>query len=284
MTTGSALAWLDGQTMPLAEAKVSAEDRGYLFADGVYEVIRAYGGRLFAAVDHLERLKRSADGIKLALPHDLATYGAVAKRLLAEAKLDDAEIYIQVSRGVARRHHLFPADVPPVVLMWVQGLRPTDPALKATGVKAITLPDERWARCNLKTISLLPNVLAKEEARQRGAFEAFLVRDGLVTEGTSCNAFFVKGGTLVTAKADNRILNGITRVHLLDLAKGLGIAVEERDIPVAELAGMDEAFVTSTLMEVMPVASIDGKDLGDGKPGPVTRQLADALSAHIAAG
>jgi D-alanine transaminase len=168
--------------------------------------------------------------------------------------------------------------------MWVQGLRPTDPALKAAGVKVITLPDERWARCHLKTISLLANVLAKDEAKQRGAFEAFLVRDGLVTEGTSCNAFFVRGETLVTAQADNRILNGITRVHLLELAKGLGIPAEERDIPVAELAAMNESFVTSTLMEVMPVASIDGKPLGDSTPGAVTQRLADALSAHIAAG
>lgn len=281
-SSGQALAWIDGKTLPLAEASVSVQDRGYLFADGVYEVIRAYGGRLFAAVDHLERLARSAQGIALALPHEPASYGAIAKRLMNQAGLQDAEVYLQVTRGAGRRNHLFPTDSAASAMLWVQPLRAADPALKTTGVQVVTLPDERWSRCHLKTISLLPNVLAKQEAYARGAFEALLVRDGSVTEGSTCNAFFVKDGKLVTAIADNRILPGITRAHLLVQAAALGILVEERDIQAVELGAFTECFVSSTTMEVMPVVGIDGKPVGAGEPGPVTQRLAEALSAHIA--
>lgn len=276
----TALAWLDGEVAPLAETRVPVEDRGYLFADGVYEVIRAYGGRLFSAADHLARLGRSAAGIELVLPFAEARFGAIAEDLLAQAALTDAEVYIQVTRGAARRHHLFPADTPPSVLLWVQALRPIDPALRAAGVQVVTLPDERWARCHLKTISLLANVLAKEQARRLGAYEALLVRDGVVTEGTSCNVFLVVDGQLVTPRADHRILPGITRERLIGVAASLGIACAERDVPFVELERASEAFLTSTMMEIMPVAGLNGRDLGG--PGPITCRLLDGFAAHVA--
>lgn len=278
----TALAWLDGRVAPLAETRVAVEDRGYLFADGVYEVIRAYGGRLFAADDHLARLGRSAAGVELALPFEAARFAAIAEDLLARSGVADAEVYIQVTRGVARRHHLFPADTPPSALVWVQALRPIDPALKAAGVQAVTLPDERWARCHLKTISLLANVLAKEQARRLGAYEALLVRDGIVTEGTSCNVFFVLDGELVTPRADHRILRGITRDRLIAAAAASGIGCAERDVPFVALERASEAFLTSTMMELMPVASLNGRALGDPAPGPVTRRLLAIFADHVA--
>lgn len=281
--TATALAWLDGQVAPLSETRVSIEDRGYLFADGVYEVIRAYGGRLFAADDHLARLGRSAAGIELALPFEAGRFGAIAQDLLARTGAADAEVYIQVTRGVARRVHLFPADTPPSALVWVQPLRPLVPALKATGVQVVTLPDERWGRCHLKTISLLANVLAKEQARRLGAYEALLVRDGMVTEGTSCNVFLVLDGKLVTPRADHRILRGVTRDRLVAAAAARGIACEERDVHFVELERASEAFLTSTLMELMPVASLNGRALA-GPQGPLTRELLAIFADHVAAG
>lgn len=278
----TALAWLDGHVAPLAETRVAVEDRGYLFADGVYEVIRAYGGRLFAADDHLARLARSAAGIELPLPFEAARFGAIAEDLLARTGFADAEVYMQVTRGVARRHHLFPANTPASALVWVQALRPIDPALRASGVEVVTLPDERWARCNLKTISLLANVLAKEQARRLGAYEALLVRDGMVTEGTSCNMFLVVDGKLVTSRADHRILQGITRDRLIAAAAARGLACEERDVHVVELEQASEAFLTSTMMELMPVASLNGRALGAGAPGPVTRQMLAIFADHVA--
>lgn len=274
------LAWLDGRITALADASVSVEDRGYLFADGVYEVIRAYGGRLFAAEDHLKRLEKSAKGIELELPFEASRFGAIAQDLLERARLTDAEVYIQVTRGVARRHHLFPADTPPSALVWVQAMRPADPAQKAAGVEVVTLPDERWARCNLKTISLLPNVLAKQQAKRLGAFEALLVRDGIVTEGSSCNAFLVIDGTLVTACPDHRILRGITRDRVLAAARAAGIPCEERDVPFGDLDRAAEAFLTSTMMEIMPVAGLNGRALA--APGPVTAKLLDLFAAEVA--
>ena len=276
-----ALAWLDGVVGPLAEARVPVQDRGFLFADGVYEVLRAYDGQLFAEAAHWDRLAASAAGIELTLPFDGARFGAIARDLLTRGGLTDAEVYVEVTRGVARRVHLFPADVAPTVLVWTQPLRPQDPAAKARGVAVVTLPDERWARCHLKTVSLLPNVLAKEQARQLGAFEAVLVRDGLVTEGTSCNVMLVKDGTLVTPLADHRILPGVTRARLLAIAAELGVPTAVRDVPFPELEAADEVFLTGTMIEVMPVASVNGQPIGQETPGPVTTRLARAFAANL---
>jgi D-alanine transaminase len=271
------LVWVDGEIRPIAGATVALEDRGFLFADGVYEVLRAYGGRMFATHDHLERLARSAAGIRLALPLTPPEIGEVVVDLMERTGLGDAEVYIQATRGVARRNHLFP-DVPGSLVIWVRPPRSANPALWEHGCKAITLADERWARCDLKTISLLPNVLAKQTAHERGAFEAVLVRDGWVTEGSASNLFLVFNGEVVTPMADNRILPGITRAHVIQLAERAHVMVRERNVREEELALADELFFTSTSLEILGVRELDGRDLG--APGPVTRRLAELFAVH----
>jgi D-alanine transaminase len=275
------LVWIDGEVRPIEGASVPLEDRGFLFADGVYEVLRAYQGRLFATHDHLERLARSAAGIRLALPLTLPEIGEVVVELLEQTGLADAEVYIQATRGAARRNHLFP-DVPGRLVVWVRPLRAFDATLWANGCKAITLADERWARCDLKTVSLLPNVLAKQTAYERGAYEAVLVRDGFVTEGSASNLFLVLNGELITSVADNRILPGITRAHVLQLAERLNIPTVERNIPEDELPLAQELFLTSTSIVVLGVRELDGRELGP--PGPITRRLAEALATHARGG
>lgn len=273
----TALAWLNGQVGPLSEAKVPVEDRGFVLADGVYEVARRYGERFFDLPAHLDRFARSAATIELPWPVTATELTAIAEDLGRQAGPGDAELYIQLTRGVARRNHLFPADVPPTLLLWVQAPRAIAPALYVTGGAAVTLPDERWARCDIKAIGLLPNLMAKEKAKRRGALEAILVRDGLVTEGTSSNVAIVLGGTFVTPIADQRILPGVTRLHVLALARELGIPVAERDITPAELASADEVMLLGTMIEVMPVTRLDDLAVGTGQPGPVTRQLREAF-------
>ncbi len=273
-----AIAWLDGNILALADAKCRVEDRGFLFGDGVYEVVRAYDRQLFAADAHWLRLRHSAQGIDLELPMSLEEIAGIAENLLMRSGLRDAEIYVQVTRGAARRNHLFPTNTPPTLLIWVQAPRLPSVDLKATGASVVTLPDERWARCHLKTISLLANCLAKEEARRRGCDEAILVRDGWVTEGTSCNVLLIRGDLIVTPPTDQRILPGVTRACVLDQAPNLGMAVVQRPIAVGELFDADEIILTSTIMELMPVRVIDGSLVGAGRPGPAYRTLATAYS------
>lgn len=274
------LVWIDGDLTTFDAAVVPLEDRGFMFADGVYEVLRAYDGRLFEVPMHLERLAGSASGIELTLPEPLAAYGERAVWLLAQSGLSDAEIYIQITRGAARRNHLFPANVAPRQVMWARPMRKLAPSLWEQGAAAIGLPDERWARCHLKTISLLPNVLAKEAAHRAGALEALLVRDGRLTEGSASNAFLVAGGRLITPVADRRILDGVTRRVVLQLAHEAGLVVEEREVPWIEVTLAEEIFVTSTTMELMPITRLDGQPVGAGVPGPVYRQLAAAFKAR----
>ncbi|MDB5100214.1 MAG: dat [Cyanobacteria bacterium RYN_339] len=271
------LVWIDGDIRPIDGATVPLEDRGFMFADGVYEVLRAYAGRLFATHDHLERLARSAAGIRLALPLTTPEIGEVVVELMEQTGLGDAEVYIQATRGAARRNHLFP-DVPGRLVIWVRPPRAMNADLWAKGCKAITLVDERWARCDLKTVSLLPNVLAKQAAYDAGAYEAVLVRDGFVTEGSASNLFLVLNGELVTPVADNRILPGITRAHVLRLAERLEIPFVERNVCDDELPLAQELFFTSTSLEVLGVAELDGRALA--APGPVTTRLAEAFAGH----
>lgn len=278
------LVWIDGEVGPIEGARVPLEDRGFLFADGVYEVIKAYGGHLFALGDHLARLERSAAGIRLELPMSVQAMGAIALDLLQQTGLADAEIYVELTRGAARRNHVFPAGVAPRLVIWARQLRDADPDQWTRGVRAITLPDERWARCDIKAVALLPNVLAKQKAYEAGAFEALLVRDGLVMEGSASNVFLVKGRTLIAPVADRRILGGVTRARILQLAETLGVPVGVRDVEVAELASADEAFLTSTLLEVLPVTLIDGVAVGSGVPGPVTKALMAALGEQARSG
>jgi D-alanine transaminase len=259
---------------------VPLEDRGFMFADGVYEVMRAYSGHIYALDDHLARLERSAAGIQLPLPVPTSEVARIARDLLAKTGLLDAEFYVQVTRGNARRNHLFPADTPGRMVLWARLPKPVDAALKERGCRAITLPDERWSNCDLKTIALLPNVLAKQRAQEAGAFEALLLRDGLLTEGSASNVFLVRGGELITPIADRRILPGITRAHVLRLARARGTAVSVRDVRVTELATAHEIFITSTSLELLPVVMVDGVAVGQGSPGPLTRDLAAEFASH----
>ncbi|MCX7752778.1 MAG: D-amino-acid transaminase [Blastocatellia bacterium] len=276
------LVWLNGEILDFASARVSVEDRGFQFGDGVYEVVRVYQGKPFALREHLERLQRSAEEIELLLPLSLSELAAAAETLIARAGIAEAELYIQLTRGAARRNHLFPQDTPPTLVMTVRHVRIIPPELREQGVRALTVPDERWARCDIKSICLLPNVLAKERAHRAGAFEALFVRDGLVMEGTSSNVFAWTGEELVTPIADRRILSGITRSFVLQLAREQGYRTVERDLPLSELKSAREVIIAGTVTELLAVIAVDGEPVGDGKPGPIFRQLYAAYRHMIA--
>jgi D-alanine transaminase len=298
--------YLNGTYLAAAEARLSVDDRGFLFGDGIYEVARAVDGRLFEAGRHLERLARGARALRLAAPAPDAMLG-VWERLLHENGLGTGEalVYCQVTRGAAVRAHPFPAaGVPATVYAFAQALTPPD-ALRAAGASAVTFPDLRWGRCDLKTVNLLPNVLARQAAAEAGAFEAVLVRlpdddappgdgdvvgahaggvrgsTGTVTEGSLSAVFGVVDGVLRTHPEGARILPSITRAVVLELAAALGVAHAERALSLAELRRCDELFVANTTADVLPITRLDGRPVGDGAPGPVTRALDEALAARV---
>lgn len=274
--------YLNGKFIPYEQALVPVEDRGYVFADGIYEVVRFYQGKPFDLEPHMARLQRSASAIRLPLP-PVEELTAAGLQTAARNKVGDATLYIQVTRGTAPRKHPFPPDAQPTVYMIARPFpRYTEDAVRK-GVTCITTPDVRWHLCFIKSIGLLPNVMAKQQAVEAGAYEAIFVRDGIVTEGSSSNFFIVRGDTLITHPTDNYILGGITRDFVLRLARQLGIPVREERFPVAVMAAANEAFVTSTTSEVMPVVSIDGVAVGDGKPGPVTMRLWEAYDQAVKA-
>ena len=279
------LAYVNGRIVPLAAAAVHVEDRGFQFADGVYEVCAVLNRRLLDWTGHLERLTRSREMLEIGAPMTDAALTAVAARLLRASGATDALLYIQVTRGAGKRDHGFPAAARPTLVMTV---RPFDFAQRvpqqAVGVAVATLPDERWAHCDIKSVSLLPNVLAKQAARRAGAFEAWLVDEGGdVTEGASTNAWIVDAaGTVVTRPLSSAILPGVMRATLMRLAGAAQIRIEERSFSLAEAKGAAEAFITSTTAPCLGVVSIDGAPVGDGRPGAVTRRLGDLLWAEIA--
>lgn len=274
--------YLNGEFVAYEDAKVHVEDRGYVYADGVYEVVRFYNDKPFELIPHFERLMRSAAEISLSTP-TVSDLLPAALELVKRNNAGDGTLYIQVTRGVAPRKHAFPVgDVPPAVFMIArQAERPTADRVEQ-GVACITVPDIRWQRCNIKSISLLPNVLAKQQAVEANAFEAIFVRDGFVTEGSSSNAYAVRDGQLWTHPTDWRILGGITRNVILRLARELGIVVREEPVSEADFAAADEIIVSSTTIEVMPVTRLNGQAVGTGKPGPVTRRLWEAFDKMIA--
>lgn len=274
--------YLNGAYLSQSEARVPIEDRGFLFGDGVYEVIKVYRGRPFRLQEHLDRLVRSARAIDLEMPAD--DLAAVAGRLLETNGLrdGDASIYIQITRGAVspRTHHFPPTGTPPTVLVMARQLAPVPAELRARGAAAVTHPDLRWGRCDIKSVNLLPNVLAKQAAAAAGAWEAILVRDGIAMEGSSSNLFAVRHGQVLTHPLTHQILGGITRDAVLAHARALGQPVLERPVQLAELWEADEVFMTSTTMEVMPIVQIDGRTIGRGEPGPVARALYAALAAE----
>ncbi len=279
------VAYVNGRYLRHAEAAVHIEDRGYQFADGVYEVVPLRAGRFIDEEAHLDRLDYSLGQLAIAWPMSRAALKLATRELARRNGIADGTLYLQVTRGVAPRDHRFPKAASPSLVMAVKRLAPLPAALLADGVAVVTIPDIRWRRCDIKSVSLLANVLGKQQAVERGAYEAWqLDGDGNVTEGTSTNAWIVTAdGTLVTRNAGPAILNGITRRVLLRLARQAGAAFVERPFTLAEAMAAREAFLTSSTNFVMPVTRIDGLAVGDGKPGPVTRRLREHYAAHAAA-
>ncbi len=273
----SRIAYVNGRYLPRREAAVNIEDRGYQFADGVYEVCEVRGGRLIDERRHTQRLVRSLGELRIRLPMPLNALSLVLHETVRRNRVTDGIVYLQITRGVARRDFQFPVPAPRPSL--VVTARSSNPArlerVAAEGIAVVTVPDNRWERVDIKSVSLLPNVLAKQAAYDSGAREAWLVdRDGRVTEGASSNAWIVTaGGTVVTRPADHGILRGITRTVVLDVIKAQGLHLEERAFTVAEAYAATEAFVTSASQIVMPVVRIDGKPVGNGAPGVVASAL-----------
>lgn len=268
MAQQSSLVYLNGEYLPLDQAKVSVLDRGFLFGDGVYEVIPVYGGKPLRLVEHLRRLDQSLAGIRMASPLSDAEWAEIFERLIQGR--EDQYIYLQVTRGAApKRDHAIPAEISPTVFVMRSLIAP----IPLDGIRAVTLDDIRWRYCNIKAITLLANVLLRQEAVDRGAAEAILVRDGWVTEGAASNIFLVKGGALVTPPKSNELLPGITRDLVLELARENGIAAEERLFRLEELQAADEIWMTSSTREVLAVIELDGAPVGDGKPGPVWKRV-----------
>jgi D-alanine transaminase len=269
--------YVNGRYLPHRDAMVHVEDRGYQFADGVYEVCEVRGGRLIDERRHLARLKRSLDELRICLPMSFAALGIVLREVIARNRIGYGIVYLQVTRGVARRDHAFPVpEVSPSVVVSARALnKARNEALAAQGIAVVSVPDNRWGRVDVKTIGLLPNVLARQAALDQGARDAWFVdRDGAVTEGASTNAWIVSAaGVVVTRPADRAILRGITRTVLFDVIKAQGLRLEERAFTLTEAYAAREAFVTAASQIVLPVVRIDGRLIGDGKPGPVASAL-----------
>lgn len=268
------MVYLNGHFLPLEDAQVPVLDRGFIFGDGVYEVIPVYAGQLFRLDEHLRRLGNSLAGVRISEPMDNDAWRAMLEELISRQQYQgDASIYMQITRGVAPRDHACPAGVTPTVFAMCNPITPVDPLLLANGIKAITLDDIRWQYCHLKTIALLPNILMKQQAVDKDATEAILVRDGLVTEGTVSNVFLVRNNTLFTPPAGKHLLPGITRDLVIELARENNIPCEEALIPAAWLdEAVDnsegEIWVTSSTKEILPVTTLNGQPVGKGRPGP----------------
>ncbi|MDQ0337671.1 D-alanine transaminase [Caldalkalibacillus uzonensis] len=263
------------------DAKVDIEDRGYQFGDGIYEVIRVYGGQVFLMDQHLERLKRSAAEIQLKLSLSLPELRQRLLDLVERTDLAEGMIYVQLTRGVAPRYHGFPT--PEVEAQLVAYTKRMERPLKQQheGVKAALVDDIRWLRCDIKTVNLLPNVLAKQKATENGAFEAIQHRNGTVTEGSSSNVFMVKQGVLYTHPATNLILNGITRQYIIDLCTKLNFTLHEQTFSVNDLLQADEVFITSTTSEIIPIVQVDEQTIGNGQRGQITQELQQAFDQQI---
>ncbi|MBC2729481.1 D-amino acid aminotransferase [Thiobacillus sp.] len=273
--------YLNGQFLPLAEAKVSVLDRGFVFGDGVYELVPVYSGKPFRLDAHLRRLQFSLDGIRLANPHSVAEWRECILQLIARQDFADQSVYIQVTRGTPAegqplRDHAFPPDVSPTVFMFAQPLVTATPAQKAAGVCAVSAVDNRWLRCNIKAISLLANLLLRQQAVDAGCAETVMLRDGLLTEGAASNIFVVKDGVLRAPPPSSLMLTGITYDVVLELAAAHDIPHEVRAITEAEVRGADELWMTSSTKEVMAIVALDGVPVGAGVPGPLATRM-DAL-------
>jgi D-alanine transaminase len=282
----SRIAYVAGQYLPHGAAAVHIEDRGFQFADGVYEVIAVGGGHLVDQERHLQRLHCSLAELRIAPPMTDSALKIVIREVIRRNRVQNGIVYLQATRGAAPREHAFPKSAKPTLVVTATGRpRSPDPRLARDGVAVITIPDIRWQRCDIKSVALVANVLGKQQARAAGAWEAWQVdRDGFVTEGTSTNAWIVTGdGAVVTRAADHTILSGVTRLAILDLLRREGCRLVERPFTVAEAKAAREAFLTSTTAELLPIIRIDDNSVGNGVPGLLTLGLRELYLAHAAA-
>lgn len=276
------IGYLNGEFLPKEEITISPDDRGFLFADGAYEVIRCYDGKLFKNEAHIQRLGRSLKALRIEFP-EVNELTGVAEQLIEKNNLntDQATVYFQATRGVAPRTHRFPVNpVPATIYASASPFQPHQDELD-NGIKVILVSDTRWSRCDIKSISLLPNILAHQQARDNGAPEAIFIRDGAITEGTHSNFFGVYDGQIYTAPESNYLLPGITRQVVLDLALIMGIPVKKFPILETQLKHADEIFIAGTTVEITPVVRVDEWTVGNGKPGPITKKLQTAFYEYI---
>lgn len=266
------IGFVNGKFVPIDAPVLPIDERGANFGDGVYEVIRFYQGKAFMLDEHLQRLTKSAAEIRLQLPYTLGEIASYIRHGVELSGLLEAQVYLQITRGIAVREHLFP-DVPASMTMTIRPIDPVSGEIKERGVSTISLTDERWMNCHIKSLNLLPNLLAKQTAHEAGCHEAILIRDGHVTEGSSSNMFIVKDGKVLTPPLSRFILAGITRQAVLQLLTKHAIPYAERQFSLEELKQADEVFMTSTSVEVLPIVTVDGQDIGTGKPGEITKRL-----------
>ncbi|MNS45215.1 D-alanine aminotransferase [compost metagenome] len=281
---GESQVYLNGEFLRVDEAKVSVLDRGFIFGDGIYEVVPVYQGKAFRMAEHLNRLDRSLAALRITPPLDRAGWVDLIEQLLSRTTLDTCIVYLQVTRGVAKRDHQFPATpVTPTVFGMISPWSPPPAAQRTQGLTAISIPDERWLHCEIKSVSLLGNVLAKQQAVDANADEVVQFRDGYLTEGSSTNIWVVSGGKLLAPPKNNLILEGIRYGLMGELAEAAGIPFESRRISQQEVESADELMLSSATKEVLAIVTLDGKPVGSGKPGPVFEQLRAGYDARIAA-
>ena len=276
--------YLNGKYVPKEQAMIPVEDRGFIFGDGIYEVVRVINGAVFAWDAHAARMANGLNTLRISMAGaESATMKAVCEKLVADNGLaaGEATVYIQVSRGSApRTHHFPPAGTPTTVYASASVFKPNF-AMRDNGAKGITLADIRWSRCDLKTVNLLGPVMARQAAQEAGAYEALMHRDGMFTEGAATNAFFVVKGVLRTYPVSNYILQGITRIEIVKLIHELGLPFDERPVALSELGACEEIFVCGTTTDVQPLVEVDGRPVGNGKPGPLTVQLKEAFAKRL---
>ncbi|WP_071396192.1 D-amino-acid transaminase [Bacillus tuaregi] len=275
------IGYINGNYIGLNEKAVPIEERGQQFGDGIYEVIRVYNGKAFMLQEHLERLIKSGNAIKLPIKQKIEDFRSLINEAIVQSGLTDSCVYLQITRGISARNHLFP-DVPISISMTVKPIIPLAKSIRENGASAIFHDDERWANCYIKSLNLLPNVLARQTAYEQNCVEAILVRDGMVTEGTSSNVFIVKQGKVYTAPLSRYILAGITRVAVKNICEAESISFIEQSFSKEVLTKADEVFITNTTSEIVPIVEVEGHMIGTGRPGEVSRKLYNKLQQLVA--
>ena len=267
------MVFLNGKFMPVGEARVPVLDRGFIFGDGVYELVPVYSRIPFRMDEHLARLERSLAAVRIRNPYSRAEWRDIILQLIAKQPFEDQGVYFQVTRGVAKRDHAFPKDAAPTVFLMSNPLVTPPQELVKRGASAVTAVDDRWLHCDIKSISLIGNCLLRQVSADAGAVETILFRDGSLTEASSSNVFVVRQGVILSPPKSNLILPGITFDVVAELAQGAGLPLEFRAVAEAEVRGADEVWVTSSSKEVLAIVTLDGKPVGDGKPGPLFRRM-----------